>query len=82
MKKPSILSITAVAVLAMTALVLTFRRSERRSESRTWCLSGEDHGLQRLPHPMESWTAGSGARHDAHVVGSSPGHGDASTDAR
>ena len=25
MKKPSILSITAVAVLAMTALVLTFR---------------------------------------------------------
>ena len=82
MKKHSILSLTAVAVLGhdrscahCPADRRTRRRSEHRSEDRARRLPGEDHGLQRLPHPMESGTAGSGARHDAHAVGSSPGHG-------
>ena len=45
-------------------------------------VSGDDHGLQRLPHTMENRAAGSRAGHDAHAFRSSPGPGDAIGHAR
>ena len=84
MKKHSILSLTAGRRSRLTALVLTVRpkpapaavqNSGRKFAGRAWRVPGEDHGLQRLPYPLEHGPAGSGAGHDAHALRPSAGHG-------